>query len=469
MKTECNAEQFEFQGLGTRQVVADFSAGQVTSDAGALLLREVERGRGMLARLAQCFVDHRDPQRREFSVEQLLAQRVYALALGYEDLNDHETLRRDPLLATLAGRLDPLGADRARVRDQGCALAGKSTLNRLELTPAEASARSRYQKIVYQPEAIENLFVDLFVDAHGAAPSEIILDLDATDDPLHGGQEGRFFHGYYGCYCYLPLYIFCGEHLLCALLRPSSIDAASGALEQIERIVARIRARWPELKIILRADSGFAREELMAWCEAQPVPVDYLFGLARNARLEQAIAPQLEHARRKHLRHKKAWRCFRGFGYRTLKSWSRARRVIGKAEWLDKGPNPRFVVTSLNSERLHARDLYEKLYCARGDMENRIKEQQLDLFADRTSTHTLRANQLRLWLSAVAYTLLGELRRVGLAGTELARAQAGTIRRKLLKIGALIQISVRRVWLRLSSACPYAQLFRAAARNLRTA
>jgi hypothetical protein len=469
VKTECNAEQLEFQGLGTRQVVADFSAGQVTSDAGALLLREVEHGRGILTRFAQCFVDHRDPERREFSVEQLLAQRVYALGLGYEDLNDHETLRRDPLLATLVGRLDPTGADRARVRDRGCGLAGKSTLNRLELTPADAGARSRYQKIVYQSEAIENFFVDLFLDVHDPAPAEIILDLDATDDPLHGEQEGRFFHGYYACYCYLPLYIFCGDHLLCALLRPSNIDAAAGALEQIERIVARIRARWPGVKIILRADSGFAREPIMAWCEAQAVPVHYLFGLARNERLEKAIARQLEHARRKHLHHKRPWRCFHDFRYRTRKSWSRKRRVIGKAEWLDKGPNPRFVVTSLSPARLHARELYEKLYCARGDMENRIKEQQLDLFADRTSTHTLRANQLRLWLSAVAYTLLSELRRVGLAGTELARAQAGTIRRKLLKIGALIQITVRRVWVRLSSACPYAQLFRHAAGNLRTA
>jgi hypothetical protein len=455
--------------LGTRRVVVDFSAGQVSSDAGALLLREVERGRGIIARLARCFVDHRDAQRREFSVEQLVAQRVYALALGYEDLNDHETLRRDPLLATLAGRHDPTGADRARARDRGCALAGKSTLNRLELTPADATAASRYQKVVYQPEAIENFFVDAFLDAHRAAPAEIILDLDATDDPLHGEQEGRFFHGYYGCYCYLPLYVFCGDHLLCAKLRPANIDAAAGALDELARIVARIRERWPQVRIIVRGDSGFAREEIMAWCEAQPVRVDYVLGLARNARLEAMIARQLEHARRKHLRSGQARRCFRDFRYRTRNSWSAARRVVGKAEWLSKGPNPRFVVTSLARARFAARELYEKIYCARGEMENRIKEQQLDLFADRTSTHTMRANQLRLWLSAAAYVMLAELRRVALAGTALARAQAGTIRLKLLKIGALISISARRVWVRLSSACPYAELFGLARRNLRTA
>jgi hypothetical protein len=459
----------EFQGFGTRRVVADFSAGQVSSDAGALLLHEVERGRSILGRLAACFVDHRDPDRREFTVEQLVAQRVYALALGYEDLNDHETLRRDPLLAALAGRHDPSGEDRARPGDRGCPLAGKSTLNRLELTPEDATAESRYQKIVYQAAGIEDFFIDLFLDAHREAPEEIILDLDATDDPLHGEQEGRFFHGYYGCYCYLPLYVFCGDHLLWAQLRPSNIDGAAGALEAIGRIVGRIRARWPKVAIVLRGDSGFAREELMEWCETQAVPVDYLLGLARNARLEAAIARQLEHARRKHLRTGRPRRCFRDFRYRTRKSWSRTRRVVGKGEWLAKGPNPRFVVTSLLPSRFHARRLYEEIYCARGEMENRIKEQQLDLFADRTSTHTLRANQLRLWLSAAAYTMINELRRVGLAGTELARAHAGTIRLKLLKIGALVRISVRRIWVRLSSAYPYADLWRLAAAKLRTA
>jgi len=448
-------------------VVADFSAGQVTSDAGALVLREIDHAGRFIVRLAECFVDHREPSRREFTAEQLLAQRIYALALGYEDLNDHETLRRDPLLATLVGRHDPTGKDRRRERDQGCPLAGKSTLNRLELTPEEANPESRYQKIVYQGEAIQNLFVDFFLEAHQAAPEQIVVDLDATDDPLHGNQEGRFFHGYYGHYCYLPLYIFCGDHLLAALLRPSNRDASAGALEELKRIIGRIRKKWPATRIIVRGDSGFAREEIMAWCERERV--DYVLGLARNTRLESAIARQLEHARRKHLRTGQARRCFRSFVYQTRQSWSRSRRVVGKAEWLAKGANPRFVVTTIGAERLMGRDLYEKLYCARGEMENRIKEQQLDLFADRTSTATMRANPLRLWLSAMAYTLMNELRRVGLAGTEWARAQMGTIRLKVLKIGALVGVSVRRVWVRLSSAYPYADVFRTILGNVRRA
>jgi hypothetical protein len=464
MSTECKVEQLEMQGLGRREVVVDFAAGHVTSDAGALLLREFDRALDFTRRLAACFTDHRDPQLIEHTVGELLAQRIFALALGYEDLNDHERLRRDPLLATLAGKLDPTGQSRARERDRGCALAGKSTLNRLELTPADASPESRYQKIVYDAERIEGLFMDVFLEAHRRAPARIILDLDATDDPLHGEQEGRFFHGYYGGYCYLPLYIFCGDFLLCAKLRRANIDASAGALDELKPIVAQIRERWPGVSILLRADSGFAREEIMAWCKQESV--DYVFGLAKNSRLLKELTLALDEARLEHERTGEPARRFAEFSYQTRKSWSRARRVVGKAEWLDKGANPRFVVTSLATA---PKKLYEKIYCARGEMENRIKEQQLDLFADRTSAHTLRANQLRLWLASFAYMLMNELRRVGLAGTELARAQMGTIRLKLFKAGALVKLSVRRVLISISRAWPGRMLMATVLRNLRRA
>ena len=472
MTTECKDKQIEFQVSGSRPLVADFGGGQISSDGGALLLREVDRAMGFLDRFALCFTDHRDPERIEHSAAHLVAQRVYALALGYEDLNDHETLRRDPLLAALVGKPDPSGEDRARERDKGAALAGKSTLNRLELTPAGATAQSRYQKIVCDEEKVERFFVQSFLDVHASAPETITLDLDATDDPLHGNQEGRFFHAYYGGYCYLPLYVFCGDFLLASKLRPAHMDASHGALEEVQRIAAQIRESWPKVRIILRADSGFMREEIMAWCERESQegrPTDYVFGLARNSRLAQEIERQLEHARRKHLATNKPRRCFRDFRYRTRNSWSRTRRVVGKAEWMDKGANPRFVVTSLPPQEMMARDLYEKLYCARGEMENRIKEQQLDLFADRTSAATMRANQLRLWFSSVAYVLLNHLRHAGLKGTAMEQAQVGTIRVKLLKVGALVRLSVRRVWVRLSSAWPQDALFATVVKNLRRA
>jgi hypothetical protein len=445
--------------------VTDFEAGSITSDAGALLLREVDKGTRLLQRFSDCFVDYRNPDLIEHSVRELVGQRVYAIALGYEDLNDHEDLRRDRLLATLAGKLDPTGESRRRDRDKGCPLAGKSTLNRLELTPEDAGPESRYQKVVCRGEAMDRLLVDLFLDAYPTPPEEIVLDLDATDDPVHGEQEGRFFHGYYGCYCYLPLYIFCGEHLLCARLRPSNIDASAGADRELERIVGQIRGRWPRVRILVRGDSGFAREWLMLWCEQNGV--DYLFGLAKNDRLIREIATQMEWARRKHLRTGEACRKYRDFRYRTLNSWSRSRRVVGKAEHLEKGSNPRFVVTSLSKKEYKAKELYEDIYCARGEMENRIKEQQLGLFADRTSTATLRANQLRLWFSSMAYVLLSELRRVGLKGTELAHAQCSTIRTKLLKIGAIVRISVRRVWISCASGYPYRSIFLQVLSNLR--
>ena len=468
MSTECTQERFDFHPLNRREVVARFDGGEITSDAGALLLREVERRTGILRQLSTCFTDHRRPDLIEHSVFELVAQRIYGLALGYEDLNDHDRLRHDPLMGLLAGKSDPLGADRRCEKDRGCAVAGKSTLNRLELSPAGADARARYKKIVMDEEAIDDLLVDLFLQAHRTKPPEpIVLDLDATDDPVHGNQEGRFFHGYFGNYCYLPLYIFSGEFLLCARLRPSNIDASYGAKEELERIVRRIRATWPTVPIVIRGDSGFCRDEIMTWCEENGV--DYVLGLAKNARLVRAIGGELHRVQAVFEQTGQASRIFSEFFYRTKKSWSLSRRVVAKAEHLSKGSNPRFVVTSLPREAMEGRPLYEDFYCARGEMENRIKEQQLALFADRTSTAHLRSNQLRLYLSSFAYGLMQALRRLGLAGTEMAKAQCQTIRLKLLKIGAQIRITVRKVWISLSTGHPGAALFEAVYRNLQAA
>jgi hypothetical protein len=457
MKTECTPGQLEFHGLGRRAVVGEFDGGKISSDSGGLLLREVEQRTGIVQRLAGCFVDHRDPAQIEHTVESLIKQRVMGLALGYEDLNDHDALRADPLLGLLSDVADPTGADRRRARDKGCALAGKSTLNRLELTPSDATAASRYKKIVARAEAMDELLVELFLQAHETAPAQIVLDVDATDDPLHGHQEGRFFHGYYRHYCYLPLYIFCGEHLLCARLRRADQDGAAGTVDELHRIIGRMRLSWPETRIIVRGDSGFCREDLMGWCEAHDI--DYVLGLAKNSRLKAAITAEMVAAKAHYEATQQAARVFRDFRYRTRTSWSCERRVIGKAEHLAKGENPRFVVTSLATNTLDARALYEDLYCARGDMENRIKEQQLALFADRTSTHEMRSNQLRLYFSSFAYVLMQTLRRLGLNGTALARAQCDTIRLKLFKIGAHIRISVRRVRIAFSESYPYAELF----------
>lgn len=464
--TECTASQLEFEGLGSRRVVGDFNGGRITSDGGLLLLREVAERTGLLRRFAGCFTDHRDSDLIEHAVESLIAQRVLGLACGYEDLNDHDALRTDPLLAAASGKADPLGEGRVRARDKGHALAGKSTLNRLELTPSDADASSRYKKIVYDADKIEAFFVDAFLDAHPQALDELILDVDATDDPLHGDQEGRFFHGYYRCYCYLPLYVTCGDFVLAAKLRTSDRDGASGATEEMARIVERIRSRWPEVKITIRGDSGFAREELMAWCEKNGV--DYVLGLAKNSRLQAEIGEELEAAKGLSEATGEAVRLFKDFRYRTLKSWSRERRVVGKAEYIPGKSNPRFVVTSLSAGDVGARALYEDVYCARGEMENRIKE-QMELFSDRTSTATMRANQLRLWFSTLAYTLVNEVRRVGLRGTKMARAQCSTIRTRLLKIGALVKVSVRRVVVSLSSAFPLKDLMITALRNIRAA
>jgi hypothetical protein len=446
MPTQCSAEQFGFGTAEGRAVVAAFDGGQVTSDAGALLLGATDRAIRLIKRFAACFQDHRCAEDVEHSLEVLVGQRIFGIALGYEDLIDHDTIRHDPVLAASLGKLTARRSD--------CApLAGKSTLNRLEHAPAGAA--TRYHKITHDGAAIERLFVDLFLEAHATAPAQIVLDLDATDDPLHGRQEGRFFHGYYGSYCYLPLYIFCGDHLLCAKLRRADIDASAGAQEEVARLVAQIRARWPQVRIVLRADSGFAREALMHWCEANQV--DFVFGLAKNVRLLAEIGAELEQAKADAQRSGAPARHFKDFRYQTRDSWSCERRVVGKAEHLPQGANPRFVVTSLAPEAWAARALYEQLYCARGEMENRIKECQLDLFADRTSAKSMRANQLRLWLASLAYVLLEALRRLGLAQTRLAQATCGTIRLKLLKIGALVRLSVRRIKVAMASGCPYAR------------
>ena len=461
MSTQCTAEQFRFHPFGRRDVVARFDAGHLSSDGGALLLREADRRLDLTRRMAECFADSRQPGKVEHAVRELVAQRVYGLALGYEDLNDHDRLRGDPLLALAAGKADSTGMGRAR--DRGHALAGSSTLNRLELGDPEADGkRRRYSKIVADEDALDRLAVELFLESRGQPPETLWLDLDATDDPLHGAQEGRFFHGYYRHYCYLPLYIFSGGHLLCARLRPANIDAAKGSVEELRRIVGRIRQRWPGARIVVRGDSGFCREDIMDWCERNGV--DYVLGLARNERLVRRIDKALRKSRRRHAATGKASRRFREFRYRTRKSWSRTRRVVAKAEWLSKGANPRFVVTSLSREAAGAQHLYEKRYCARGDMENRIKECQLEMFADRTSAATLRANQLRLHF---AYVLLHGLRRLALAGTRWANAQCGTIRVRWLKVAARVRITARKVWVSFSSAYPYREEFAAIAHAVR--
>jgi len=454
MPTECSAESFDFGIVEGRPVDAAFDGGLVTSDAGALLLGATDRAIGMMDRFAACFSDTRRQDLIEHEVATLVSQRVFAIALGYEDLNDHDELRHDPMMAVLAGKLAG--------RREGCApVAGKSTLNRLELSKLEPT---RYHKISHNPVSIRALLVDLFLEAHQRPPRQIILDLDATDDPLHGEQEGRFFHGYYDCYCYLPLYVFCGRDLLVAKLRRADQDAAAGAVEEVARVIARIQARWPRTRILLRADSGFARDDLMSWCEANGV--DFLFGLQQNVRLVAAIKDELARAETKSRRTGKPERCFKSFMWMTRGTWSRSRRVVAKAEWTKDEANPRFVVTSLRRAACKTRDLYEKVYCARGDMENRIKECQLDLYADRTSAATMRANQLRLWFYSMGYVLMCALRRIGLHDSDLAQATCGTIRLKLLKIGALVRISVRRIKIAMASACPAAQVWRRAAIRL---
>jgi hypothetical protein len=452
--TECNQDRFEFASAhGRREIVAEFSGGTVSSDGGALLLQEADSKMNLLARFSQCFMDRRNPVLIEHSIEQMIRQRVYALALGYEDLNDHEQLRQDPLWSALAGKAHP-GTE---------PLAGKSTLNRMELG---AGIASRYKKITFWRDSVDELLVNVFLDAHPVAPQQIVLDIDTTDMALHGNQEGKFYHGYYKHYCYLPLYIFCGDHVLCARLRPSSIGPAVGSRKELERVVQQIRQSWPEVSIILRGDSGFCSDELMTWCEKNRV--DFVVGMARNSRVEGLINGSLAQAKLQFEATQQPARIFVEFEYETLKgTWSKKRRVVAKAEHINGKSNPRFIVTSLDSEGWEKQKLYEELYGARGDMENRLKEQFV-LFADRVSASTMRANQQRIYLSVIAYTLMNGLRRLGLQTTALATAQVGTIRLKLLKIGALIQVTVRKVWVRLASSYPYQALFSQVLQQLRT-
>jgi hypothetical protein len=463
MATDCSSEQLVFEGFAGRQVVGAFDGGEVTSNGGAPLLREADRAIGLTARVARCFRDDRNPAFVEHRLSTLLSQRIHGLVLGHEDLIDHDELRFDPALGLVSDTLRPRREEPAPGQAVVATLAGKSTLNRLEHGLMHGA--SRYCKISVDDSAMEQVFLDIYVAAHETPPKQVMLDMDATDDPLHGAQEGRFFHGYYRCYCYLPLYIFDGRHLLVAKLRPANIDASAGAKEEIARVVAHLRKAWPDVEICLRADSGFARDELMSWCEENGV--DYVFGLARNRRLEPMIAAELAQAKTALQETGKAARSFKELVYRTLDSWSRERRVVAKAEHLEKGANPRFIVTSLTADKIGGQELYERIYCARGEMENRIKECQLDLYADRTSAATMRANQLRLWFASLAYVLMEAVRRLALAGTELANATAGTIRLQLLKIGAVVTVSVRRIKLAFASACPAKAVFALALERLR--
>jgi hypothetical protein len=459
--TQCTTERIFCKRLGRREVVADFTGGQLSSDGGVLLLGKTEERVGVVRRFAQLFTDHRDPSRVEHSVEELVRQRVHGLALGFEDLVDHDELSRDPLLASVVGKVDPTGQRRARPSDQGRPLAGKSTLNRLELTEAEATEANRYKKIVLDVERAERFFAEEFLRAQTEEPDELVLDFDATDDPLHGEQEGRYFSGYYKEYVYLPLYVFCGHHLVVAKLRGGDVDAPEGTPDILAWLVPLIRERFPKVRIVVRADSGFARDDIMTWCETHGV--GYVFGLAKTSRLVDELADEMAAAKARFERTGRRARVFKDFVFRTRTSWSRARRVVGKAEHSGKGANPRFVVTSESRRGCRgwsAQRLYEERYCARGDMENRIKEQQLYLFADRTSTSKLRSNQIRLWFSSLAYTLMHALRRLALGGTELAHAQCSTIRLKLLKIGAAVRVTTRKVWVYLATSYPFQSLFR---------
>ncbi|MEK6706076.1 MAG: IS1380 family transposase [Bdellovibrionota bacterium] len=463
--TDCKIDSIEFQAHNHKQVVAQFNGGNITSDAGSILLRQTDQRIGLLKRFAACFSDDRNPELIEHTVLDLVSQRTYGICCGYEDLNDHDDLRHDRLLALLVGKADVEGNDRRRESDQGIALAGKSTLNRLELIPQVSGEYHRYHRISYDPLKVDALMANLFLESFETPPEKIVLDLDTTDDPLHGNQEGRFFNGYYDCYCYTPLYVFCGEHLLLSRIQTANVDGAANAVVEIKQIIEKIRQKWPEVKIVVRGDSGFCREELMTWCEANDV--FFLLGMGKNERLLKKAKRQISKSKRRYYGNKQPTRRFATFMYRTQKSWSCSRQVVCKAEHLEKGANPRFVVTNLKGDDfVTPQFLYEKIYCARGDMENRIKEQQMDMFADRTSTAVMRSNQLRMYFSAMAYILMQSLRRIGLQGTDFAKAQCGTLRVKLMKIGAQIKITARRILLSLASACPYAKIFYQAWLNL---
>lgn len=466
MKTECTTSKIGLQALGKRSVEVDFDCGRITSDGGAVVLREIEDTFHVLEKFAQCFTDHRDQSKTEHRVHHLIVQRVMGLCLSYEDVIDHDELRSDPMFALLAGKEDPMGKERKRERDKGNALAGKSTLNRMELTREDADPENhRYKKILARWDKIRPVFVRCFTQYYTDEEGPLILDLDGSDDPLHGDQMGKFFHGYYDHYCYFPLFVFCGKHLLSARLRRSNIGDAEGAVDELKMIIPILRERWPERRIIVRGDSGFSNEELMKWCEQNQLK--YVFGLSRNPRLERAVATEMDEAKALYEETGLPARVYSDFGYKTLKSWSRTRRVVGKAEYLSKGTNHRFVVTNLLKKYKEAGDLYENTYCPRGDMENRIKEHQVQLFSTRTSTHRMESNQLRLWWSSMAYTLMNLLREYGLKNTQLSSAYVSTIRDKILKIGARVKVSTRRVKISCSSSFPFKDLFCRVVENIR--
>ena len=463
--TECRNQPLLFQDLCSRKVVADFSGGTLSSDGGVLLLRQVDLSLGLTRRLAACFGDQRNQTFVEHSVPELLAQRLYGEALGYEDVNDHQQLRRDPLLAAACGKKDPLGED--RTFHPGPALAGPSTLNRLELSNAK---KSRCHKLPHDPKKIQALLAEMGARCLPKNAVEIVIDLDAMGHRLHGSQEGRHFNAYYDDYVYLPLYAFVGNIPLWAQLRTSDRGAAHGVVPALEEIVTALRRRCKKARIILRGDSGFCHDEIMAWCESQP-GVYYCLGLSKNSVLLERADKAMMDARARHcLTGAVRTRVFSQFEYQTKSgTWSRGRRVIAKAEVTAQGDNPRFIVTDLpatgfrdeeDKTRFTEARLYEEFYCARGEMENVLKQQVLDMEADRMSTHYLASNQLRLWLATFAYLLMERVRALGLYGSQLAQATVGSVRLKLLKVAAQVRVSVRRVYVQLSGAYPLQELFR---------
>jgi len=457
--------KYNFKNLGKRRLEGRFDGGEISSDGGGVFLREVEHNYKIVKQLSACFTDYRDDSYTEHSVYNMLCQRIFGIALGYEDLNDHDDLRRDPLFAAIVGKDEPDGSDRTHRSDAGCALASKSTLNRLELTPDDADSSNRYKKVVANFEQINRLFVKYYFQTNPTPPEEIVLDADPTDDPLHGNQEGRFFHGYYGCYCYLPLFIYSGDDILCAVLLKANASQPQELLKQLKWLIPMIRENWPDVKITVRGDCAFQSDDVMSWCEGNDV--DYVLGLTRNQRLENKIKDLRIKAEKLFEEKEEPSRLYSDFMYRTQDSWSRSRRVVTKVEHNPKGRNSRFVVTSKSSDDYKPKDLYENGYCPRGDMENRIKEIQLYLFSDRTSTSLMHSNQLRLWFSTVAYVLVNTLRKFGLKSTKFARAQCHTIRTKLFKIGAAVTVSVRRVYFSWSSSYPYKNTFNKIYSNLR--
>lgn len=477
-QTDCPQSTFAFQDLGSRKIKADFRGGYLSGDGGgSLFLREVESRCGIIKAFSRCFDDRRNKDRIEHPVADLLAQRINGLILGYEDLNDHDDLRCDPAHALAVGKTDLEGKNRRDPKDYGKPLAAHATLNRLELSAQTPD--SRYKKIVADPEAIKDFIITQGVKAIPRKSEEIIIDFDATDDPLHGHQEGAHFHGYYRHYCYLPLYAFCGNIPLWAELRECRIDGAKGTVEALGKIIPAIRQRFgKKVRIILRGDGGFAREAIMAFCESRR-EVFYCLGYSTNARLAKAVSAPLWKLRQEHCDEHGAVenpvRRFTELRYRTLESWSRERRVIAKLELLPGKTNLRFIVTNLpgggladaaDPKRFQSKELYENFYCARGEMENRIKEQQMDLFADRTSTHWMASNQLRLWFSVIAHIIMNRLKACVLKGTELEKASIGQIRLKLFKMAVRIKISVRRVLLEFAKSYSRKKLFHQCVGNL---